>query len=139
MKTEHDTPTYQELIKFPIEYRFIAINSAIESVLATTKATPEDVSWTNVDEILHHKENEYDYEFLAHIHNHWDFLKEYKLFMNRRVLGTIWKEKICKECKQPFTISLSEVKFFERKKLHIPKRCPECRKKRKESGENESA
>lgn len=40
----------------------------------------------------------------------------------------------CKEktCKKPFTISEEEAKWLKDKGLELPKRCPECRKRRRE-------
>ena len=34
---------------------------------------------------------------------------------------------ICKQCKQEFEITDSEIKFFKSKNLNIPKRCKRCR------------
>lgn len=39
---------------------------------------------------------------------------------------------VCKDCGQSFAMEKSEIEFFERHGLEQPKRCPECRKKRKE-------
>lgn len=38
----------------------------------------------------------------------------------------------CLECAQPFTVALSEQRFFESKGLALPKRCPDCRRIRRE-------
>lgn len=40
---------------------------------------------------------------------------------------------VCKDCGQPFAMDKSEIEFYERNGLEQPKRCPECRKKRKEA------
>lgn len=37
----------------------------------------------------------------------------------------------CKQCGQVFRISDSEIKFFNEKNLHLPKRCSKCRKENK--------
>ena len=39
---------------------------------------------------------------------------------------------ICKDCKKEFILSPQEKEFFLGRGLVLPKRCPECRKKRKE-------
>jgi CxxC-x17-CxxC domain-containing protein len=39
----------------------------------------------------------------------------------------------CQECGQEFPFSSGEQKFFEEKGFEPPKRCPDCRKKRKTS------
>ena len=40
---------------------------------------------------------------------------------------------ICKDCKQPFTMEAGEILWFEKRNMEQPKRCPACRKKRKEA------
>jgi hypothetical protein len=42
--------------------------------------------------------------------------------------------KKCIQCGKSFTISDSEIKFYESKKLSLPKRCKDCREKNKSSG-----
>ena len=39
---------------------------------------------------------------------------------------------VCKDCGEPFSMEKSEIEFYESKGLQQPKRCPECRKKRRE-------
>ena len=42
----------------------------------------------------------------------------------------IWKRVCCKDCGRYFNITNAEFNYFSSKGLDIPKRCPECRKKR---------
>lgn len=42
----------------------------------------------------------------------------------------------CKQCGKEFTLSDSEIKFYEDKNLELPKRCNECRKKNKNQNIN---
>lgn len=37
----------------------------------------------------------------------------------------------CKDCKKEFIIEASEVRFFYDNNLFLPKRCPECRAKKR--------
>jgi predicted RNA-binding Zn-ribbon protein involved in translation (DUF1610 family) len=39
---------------------------------------------------------------------------------------------ICKDCGEPFSMDKSEIEFYENKGWEQPKRCKECRKKRRE-------
>lgn len=39
----------------------------------------------------------------------------------------------CKTCGKPFKLYPREIAFFEKHKLELPKRCKECREKRKKS------
>ena len=43
----------------------------------------------------------------------------------------------CKQCGKEFTLTDSEISFYESKKLSLPKRCEECRKKNKQEQESE--
>lgn len=40
--------------------------------------------------------------------------------------------EICKDCGKSFVLSESEFKFFTNNNLFLPKRCSDCREKRKE-------
>lgn len=42
-------------------------------------------------------------------------------------------EKTCRDCGKTFEISRSERIFFESHNMALPKRCPDCRKARKEA------
>ncbi|NMA65874.1 MAG: hypothetical protein GX957_06475 [Clostridiaceae bacterium] len=39
--------------------------------------------------------------------------------------------RVCKDCHKEFTLRSGEIDFFKGAGLNLPKRCPECRKKRK--------
>ena len=43
----------------------------------------------------------------------------------------------CKQCGEEFTLTDSEIKFYNDKGLNLPKRCSECRKKNKNINNNE--
>ena len=43
----------------------------------------------------------------------------------------------CKQCGQEFTLTDSEMKFYNEKGLNLPKRCSECRNKNKNINNNE--
>jgi DNA replicative helicase MCM subunit Mcm2 (Cdc46/Mcm family) len=40
---------------------------------------------------------------------------------------------VCKDCGEPFSMDKSEIEFYENKGWEQPKRCRECRKKRREA------
>lgn len=42
-------------------------------------------------------------------------------------------QKICRDCGKPFEITRAERIFFESHNIALPKRCPACRKVRKEA------
>lgn len=39
---------------------------------------------------------------------------------------------VCKDCGEPFSMEKKEIEFYENKDWEQPKRCKECRKKRRE-------
>ena len=43
----------------------------------------------------------------------------------------------CKQCGEEFTLTDSEMKFYNEKGLNLPKRCSECRNKKKNINNNE--
>lgn len=43
-------------------------------------------------------------------------------------------KRICKQCGVQFTLSEDEISFYQSKNLHLPKRCEQCRRENKESG-----
>lgn len=48
------------------------------------------------------------------------------------------KQLTCKDCNKPFVFTEGEQKFYAKMKYHPPSRCPDCRKKRKQSRQNAS-
>lgn len=47
--------------------------------------------------------------------------------------GNTSVEKTCRDCGKPFEITKAERIFFESHNMALPKRCPTCRKARKEA------
>lgn len=46
----------------------------------------------------------------------------------------------CKDCSTDFVIESGEINWYNRKGFPLPKRCPDCRKKRREAApKNEEA
>lgn len=41
-------------------------------------------------------------------------------------------KRICKQCGSEFEITNSEISFYKKKKLYLPKRCKQCRDKNKQ-------
>lgn len=53
--------------------------------------------------------------------------------MKNREIGRIAAISItCKDCGTVFVMGNKEVSWYSKKGFPLPKRCPECRKKRKE-------
>jgi CxxC-x17-CxxC domain-containing protein len=47
------------------------------------------------------------------------------------------KTLVCQDCGKEFVFSASEQEFFEKKGFQPPKRCPDCRKAKKQSQQGE--
>lgn len=47
-------------------------------------------------------------------------------------------KRTCADCGKPFVLSEGEIRFFNEKKLSLPKRCKGCREKRKNGGSGEA-
>ena len=45
-------------------------------------------------------------------------------------------KRICKQCGAEFTLTQDEIAFYQRKNLHIPKRCEKCRMENRAGGKN---
>lgn len=48
-------------------------------------------------------------------------------------------KRICKQCGKEFELETSEISFYQRKNLELPKRCRECRGKNKQRKQNEDS
>jgi len=56
-----------------------------------------------------------------------------------REIGKIMAISItCKDCGKDFVMGNKEVSWYSRKGFPVPKRCPDCRKKRKEAAAKEA-
>lgn len=95
-----------------------------------------DIDWDRVDTLVRSNISPDDYniipydkidsyEKLDHIHG--------SLCAATVIDNLPWREEICKDCKKKFYISLNDVQFYERKGMSLPKRCLDCRKKRRET------
>jgi len=50
-----------------------------------------------------------------------------------RVTPRVWKHETCADCGETFSILESERDYFQRNGLCLPRRCPDCRKARKQT------
>ena len=93
--------------------------------------TGADIDWGKINKYLTENVDEYDF-------NCFDLVKcPDELFTVRADcisasmnIGA-WQKHTCKDCGKTFYMMYSEVDFFKNKELHVPKRCKDCRSKRK--------
>jgi hypothetical protein len=121
----------ETLLTFPMWMRFNYLLNTINKAL-TDGHTEADIDWDKVNELLTTNRNEYDFNFFKRIET-----IEQLVFTRSDCIAAsvcsdgIWQEHTCKDCGNGFCMSYKEVKFYEGKGLHIPKRCKACRDKRK--------
>jgi hypothetical protein len=95
--------------------------------------TDEDILWDKVNEYLSVNVDEYDFNCFDKITSSQQLFEANERARTIPILGIgNWQKHVCKDCEQTFYMTYGEVKFFEEKELHIPKRCKFCRKARKE-------
>ena len=120
------------LCSFPMWMRFNYLLNTVSKVLEQGR-TEADINWDKVNEILTTNRNEYDFNAFQRIEN-VETLAAMRADCLASSMGFgVWQIHTCKDCGKEFYMSYKEVKFFESKEFHIPKRCKYCRDKRKTS------
>ena len=121
------------LLNMPMWMR---LNWALNAVGQIYNQRPElmpDIDWDKVNRLLTENVSEYDFNLIdSHIQSLDELCHVREACIQASVLGGPWQRRICKDCGRTFLMDYSEVMFFERNQLRIPKRCPECRAARKE-------
>lgn len=115
----------------PLWMRFNYLLNSINKAI-TDGHTEADIDWNKVNELLTTNVSEYDFNFFKRIET-----IEQLVFTRSDIIAAqlcsdgIWQEHTCKDCGNGFIMSYNEVRFYEDKGLHVPKRCKACREKRK--------
>lgn len=121
------------LLNMPMWMR---LNWALNTIGQIYNRHPErvpDIDWDKVNRLLTENVDEYDFNLIdAPIHSLDELCHVQDSCIQATVIGGPWQRRTCKDCGCTFLMSYSEVTFFERNQLHVPKRCPECRAARKE-------
>jgi hypothetical protein len=106
-------------------------------LIMAQKATAEgnQVKWDLVTElVLSPRKNVYDYNILPEKIESLEELEDINSAIQMASLNIgPWQSHKCKDCKDEFYMTINEVDFFQSKGLHIPKRCKDCRDKRRNS------
>ena len=124
------------LATFPMWMRFNYIGNKINKLLQSGHAEDE-IDWDKVNYLLSNNRDEYDFNDYGEIKTADQFLDARELCFEGQILIGPWQLHVCKNCGKKFTMRFSEVEFYCKKGLHLPKRCPECRAHRKEKAKNE--
>ena len=95
-------------------------------------AKNEDIKWDYINEKCSKNLDIFDYNMYENVYTLEDFEgQRFNILCAAEGIGT-WHKHKCKDCESNFYMCYKEVQFFKDKGLSLPKRCPECRKKRKE-------
>lgn len=124
------------LATLPMWMRFNYIGNKINKLLQD-KHIEDEIDWDKVNYLLSNNRDEYDFNDYDEIKTVDKFLDARELCFEGQILIGPWQIRVCKDCGKKFTMRFSEVEFYRKKKLHLPKRCPECRARRKEKAKNE--
>lgn len=121
------------LLNMPMWMR---LNWALNAVGQIYNQRPElvpDIDWDKVNRLLTENVSEYDFKLIdSPIQSLDELCHVRETCIQASVLGGPWQQRTCKDCGRTFLMDYSEVMFFERNQLRVPKRCPECRAIRKE-------
>lgn len=124
-KTEIET-----LQKLPMWMRFNYLGYKLARAVNDGVAN-DDIDWDKLNHLLSDGRDEYDFNCYDRITTPEQFFEARESCIEGSILNGIWQKRFCKDCGSRFFMSYSEVEFFRNKELHLPKRCPECRAKRK--------
>lgn len=112
-------------------FRARAIYGMLLKINAEERGLDEqDVDWDFVNEILAAPANKYDYNILNKVSS----MSELEDLCNDIETASIfddmqpWYRHVCKQCGEEFTMTRSQVAWYEKKGLDLPKRCRYCRK-----------
>lgn len=121
----------ETLQKMPMWMRFNYLGNKLSRALKDG-VTNNDIDWDKLNHLLSDGRDEYDFNYYDRITTPEQFFEARELCIGSPILNWVWQKRFCKDCGSKFTMSHSEVEFFKNKELHLPKRCPKCRAKRKE-------
>lgn len=93
--------------------------------------TDKDVKWDYINEMLTKDLSIFDYNMLEPVYSFakFDSLR-FDVIAASEGIGP-WHKHTCKDCGKDFYMMHNEVIFYQDKELQLPKRCKECREKRK--------
>ena len=87
------------------------------------------IDWDKVNELFHHSAVEYDFNLFDSFHSFQEILDYRDQAISATVIDDLpYHKQTCKQCGKQFTLSYGQINWYERKGLHIPRRCECCRK-----------
>lgn len=90
-----------------------------------------EFNWDFINEMCTNDLGQFDYNMYEPVQTVEEFENQrFNVIAASEGIGH-WHKHKCKDCGKEFYMDYSEVHFFEKKGLNLPKRCKECREKRK--------
>lgn len=93
--------------------------------------TDDEINWSYVNELCIIGLSEFDYNMYQQVTTFEEFNEQRLDVICATENLTPWHKHKCKDCGNDFYMMHSEVMFYQDKQLNLPKRCKECRAKRK--------
>lgn len=122
--------TRESLKCLPIMFR---LNYLMNSFVGKENENADElIDWNLVNEIITTNIDEFDYQFTRKV-NSYEELKDLRIEVELAYADLQpWRTSKCKDCHEDFHMHFGEVLYFGEKGMKLPKRCPACRKARKE-------
>lgn len=93
--------------------------------------TDDDINWNYINEMCTKGLSEFDYNRYKSVSTVEEFEEQrFDVICASEGIAP-WHKHKCKDCGKEFYMSYKEVHFYEERGLNLPKRCKECREKRK--------
>lgn len=91
----------------------------------------EEVKWGYINEMLIKDLSIFDYNMFKPVYSFEGFsILRFDIISASEGIGP-WHKHKCKDCGEDFYMTINEVMFYRDKELQLPKRCKECREKRR--------
>lgn len=115
------------LLDMPV---WMKCNYLMNQIARIPKELQENINWDKVNEILLNTNLPMDFNIFDRVSSieELDNVRGDAILASTPEFHMSYLRKTCKKCKNTFTLTLSEINWYEKKGLHIPSRCQYCRK-----------
>ena len=118
----HDSPMWMR-----VNYIWATLSKVLQN-----GETEADINWKRVTEVLTKDIDQYDFNIIDPVGSMADLMDIRERITAAQVMAALpWKRGNCRDCGKLFYMTASETNFYHDKGLQTPKRCSDCRKKRK--------
>ena len=91
----------------------------------------DDFDWERINTMCATDLDQFDYNMYKPVQTVSEFESQrFDIICASEGVGP-WHKHKCKDCGEEFYMNYTEVAFYQKKELNLPKRCKECREKRK--------